>query len=87
MAKIAIGDGTIGSGEVFEELPTVSTFYLHFDNFLTCCFLKLITIETIPQIIGYDIEVFDYFKEQYVDTFTTENYPNMFADTTCANTT
>lgn len=41
MAKIAIGDGTIGSGEVFEELPTVSTFYLHFDNFLTCCFFEV----------------------------------------------
>ncbi|EPQ51722.1 alpha/beta-hydrolase [Gloeophyllum trabeum ATCC 11539] len=46
LAKIAIGDGTIGSGVVFELLPTVTT------------------IETYPQLIGYDPEVYQYFKEQ-----------------------
>ncbi|KZT24766.1 alpha/beta-hydrolase [Neolentinus lepideus HHB14362 ss-1] len=46
LAKIAIGDGTIGSEEVFEMVPTVTT------------------IETYPQLIGYDPEVYQYFKEQ-----------------------
>ncbi|TFK46518.1 alpha/beta-hydrolase [Heliocybe sulcata] len=46
LSKIAIGDGTLGSGEVFELLPTVTT------------------LETYPQLIGYDPEVYQYFKQQ-----------------------
>jgi carboxypeptidase D len=46
LAKIAIGDGTLGSLAVFEQLPT------------------LWTIETYPQLIGYDRDVYLYFKEQ-----------------------
>lgn len=46
LAKIAIGDGTIGSGEAFELLPVVSV------------------LETYPQIIGYDTDVLEYFREQ-----------------------
>ncbi|TFK46525.1 alpha/beta-hydrolase [Heliocybe sulcata] len=46
LAKIAIGDGTLGNSEVFELLPTVTI------------------IETYPQIIGYDPEVYQYFKQQ-----------------------
>lgn len=46
LAKIAIGDGTIGSGLEFEELPVVTV------------------IETYPQLIGYDTQVYEYFKEQ-----------------------
>ncbi|KAI0352156.1 alpha/beta-hydrolase [Trametes cingulata] len=46
IAKFAIGDGTVGSFEVFELLPTVTT------------------IETYPQLIGYDPAVFDFFREQ-----------------------
>ncbi|KAH9855778.1 alpha/beta-hydrolase [Lenzites betulinus] len=46
IARFAIGDGTVGSGQVFELLPTVTT------------------IETYPQLIGYDPAVFEYFREQ-----------------------
>ncbi|CAL1714145.1 unnamed protein product [Somion occarium] len=46
LAKVAIGDGTVGSAQVFEELPTLSV------------------IETYPQLIGYDQDVYNYFKEQ-----------------------
>ncbi|KAF5315989.1 hypothetical protein D9758_018113 [Tetrapyrgos nigripes] len=46
IAKIAIGDGSIGSGQEFELLPAVTV------------------IETYPQIIGYDTEVYKYFKSQ-----------------------
>ncbi|GLB41836.1 putative peptidase S10 family protein [Lyophyllum shimeji] len=46
IAKIAIGDGSITSGQVFELLPALSV------------------IETHPQIIGYDQDVYEYFKAQ-----------------------
>ncbi|KIK61689.1 hypothetical protein GYMLUDRAFT_260725 [Collybiopsis luxurians FD-317 M1] len=46
IVKIAIGDGTVGSGPEFQELPAVTV------------------IETYPQLINYDPEVFKYFKEQ-----------------------
>lgn len=46
ITKIAIGDGSITSGQVFELLPALSV------------------IETYPQIIGYDQEVYKYFKAQ-----------------------
>jgi len=46
LAKIAIGDGTLGSGTEFELLPTLTV------------------IETYPQLIGYDTQVYEYFKEQ-----------------------
>ncbi|KAH8075870.1 alpha/beta-hydrolase [Cristinia sonorae] len=46
LRKIAIGDGTLGSGFVFEQLPTMQV------------------IETYPQLIGYDPEVFNYFQTQ-----------------------
>ena len=51
LARIAIGDGTIASTEVFMLLPVVSV------------------LETYPQIIGYDTDVFEYFREQYAKTF------------------
>lgn len=28
-------------------------------------FLKLTVIETYPQLIGYDTQVYEYFREQY----------------------
>ncbi|GJE98051.1 serine carboxypeptidase-like protein [Phanerochaete sordida] len=46
LAKIVIGDGTIGSLVEYELLPTLSV------------------IETYPQLIGYDPEVYESFKEQ-----------------------
>lgn len=46
LRKIAIGDGTLGSLAVFEQLPTLSV------------------LETYPQIINYDPDVFNYFKDQ-----------------------
>ncbi|KAG5635789.1 hypothetical protein H0H81_010132 [Sphagnurus paluster] len=49
ITKIAIGDGSITSGQVFELLPAVT---------------NLSVIQTYPQIIGYDQEVYKYFKAQ-----------------------
>ncbi|KZW00798.1 alpha/beta-hydrolase [Exidia glandulosa HHB12029] len=46
LAKIAIGDGSIGSVTEFQELPVLSV------------------LETYPQIIGYDQEVFAYFRDK-----------------------
>ncbi|KAJ3890728.1 alpha beta-hydrolase [Lentinula edodes] len=46
IAKIAIGDGSVGSGPEFQDLPAVTV------------------IETYPQLINYDPEVFEYFEEQ-----------------------
>ncbi|KAF9269106.1 alpha/beta-hydrolase [Marasmius fiardii PR-910] len=46
IGKIAIGDGTLTSGQVFNLAPSIKV------------------LETFPQIIGYDIEVYNYFKEQ-----------------------
>lgn len=46
LAKIAIGDGSIASGETFQLLPVLSV------------------LETYPQVIGYDTDVFEYFREQ-----------------------
>ncbi|KAJ7143727.1 Alpha/Beta hydrolase protein [Mycena epipterygia] len=46
LKKISIGDGTLGSTAVFEELPTLTT------------------IETYPQLINFDPEVYKYFKTQ-----------------------
>ncbi|KAK7037692.1 hypothetical protein VNI00_010918, partial [Paramarasmius palmivorus] len=46
LAKIAIGDGAMGSFAGYEEISTVNT------------------LQTFPQIIGFDTEVFQYFQEQ-----------------------
>ncbi|TFK31891.1 alpha/beta-hydrolase [Crucibulum laeve] len=46
IAKIAIGDGTVGSMDISVTTPALSV------------------IETYPQFIGYDQEVYNYFKEQ-----------------------
>ncbi|KAG6374652.1 Alpha/Beta hydrolase protein [Boletus reticuloceps] len=46
LARIAIGDGVLGSIEEFLELPVITV------------------LETYPQIIGYDPQVFEYFQEQ-----------------------
>ena len=65
IAKIAIGDGTIASGVVFELLPAVCSFYsVKLDR--SSGYVQLTVIETYPQLIGYDPDVFNYFKTQYV---------------------
>ncbi|KAK7037693.1 hypothetical protein VNI00_010919 [Paramarasmius palmivorus] len=46
LARIAIGDGSMGSFTGTEEISTVNT------------------LQTFPQIIGFDTEVFQYFQEQ-----------------------
>ncbi|KAK7685691.1 hypothetical protein QCA50_011035 [Cerrena zonata] len=46
LAKFVIGDGTLNTDAVGENLPALSV------------------IETYPQLIGYDPEVYGYFKEQ-----------------------
>ncbi|KAI0718832.1 alpha/beta-hydrolase [Fomitopsis betulina] len=46
LAKIAIGDGTVGSEAVYEHLPVTTV------------------LQTYPQLIGYDPEVFEWFRQQ-----------------------
>ncbi|KAF7313192.1 Alpha/beta-hydrolase [Mycena kentingensis (nom. inval.)] len=46
LAKIAIGDGTMGDSATFLHVPTITT------------------IETYPQLINYDPDVFHYFQTQ-----------------------
>ncbi|KAF7307471.1 Alpha/beta-hydrolase [Mycena indigotica] len=46
LAKIIVGDGTLGDSATFEQVPTITT------------------IETYPQLISYDPEVYEYFKLQ-----------------------
>jgi hypothetical protein len=65
LSKIAIGDGSIASGETFELLPVVS-FYSQDDLLRSVHILKLSVLETYPQVIGYDPDVFEYFSEQFV---------------------
>ncbi|KAL0571646.1 hypothetical protein V5O48_010319 [Marasmius crinis-equi] len=51
LRKIAIGDGAMGSFPGYEEISTPH------EN-------KVNTLETYPQIINFDQEVFQYFREQ-----------------------
>ncbi|KAJ7479822.1 alpha/beta-hydrolase [Mycena latifolia] len=46
LTKIAVGDGTLGSGATFQDVSTMAI------------------IETYPQLISYDPDVFNYFKTQ-----------------------
>ena len=65
LAKVAIGDGTLGSGETSNLLPVVSNDRVSASLSLTS--RKVSVLETYPQIIGYDTGVLDFFKEQYAD--------------------
>lgn len=64
LVKIAIGDGLFGNSWEVEDAPVV------FPATICVVFLadlsKVTLLETYPQIIGYNSEVFNYFKEQYV---------------------
>ena len=63
IGKIAIGDGSITSEQVFEFVPSVS--FSSCDIFTQAQrFLQIKVIETFPQLINYDTEVYKYFKEQ-----------------------
>ena len=65
LTRIAIGDGYIGSGFEFELMPTVRFHvYLHLTQLTSHA--QLTVIETYPQLIGYDQQVYEYFKEQSV---------------------
>ena len=68
LAKIAIGDGTLGSVAEYQELPTVKSACC-VDRFVALSHLPQLTvIQTYPQLIGYDTAVYEYFKEQSVIT-------------------
>ena len=64
LERIAIGDGAIGSFQEFALLPMVSALLL----LMSACwpFPKLSVLETYPQLISYDPDVYNYFKEQCV---------------------
>ncbi|CAK5269877.1 unnamed protein product [Mycena citricolor] len=61
LKKMVVGDGTLGSSGIFENLPTVRlTDYLR----TALISSQLTTIETYPQLIGYDTDVYQFFKTQ-----------------------
>ena len=67
LVKIAIGDGTMGSIAVVEDLPVVNIpniFRHHISSHVNS--YQVTVLETYPQLIGYDQEVFDYFQTQCV---------------------
>lgn len=57
-----MGDATMGNNQVYNEVSTVSNNFpsLSKSNHP----LQIFVLETFPQIIAYDTEVFDWFKEQ-----------------------
>lgn len=65
IAKIAIGDGTYSSEPIFELLPAVCLLYPS-NTFVSDprLNLQLSMLETYPQLIGYDQDVYNYFKAQ-----------------------
>lgn len=70
LAKISIGDGALGSIAVFEILPTVRIKQRPQHHILPLTsFLPQVTlIETYPQFINFDVDVYNYFKTQYVSS-------------------
>ncbi|KAJ7083434.1 Alpha/Beta hydrolase protein [Mycena epipterygia] len=56
LAKMIVGDGTLGSVAAFEMVPTLTT------------------IETYPQLIGYDPDVYNYFKTQYAKSLNADDF-------------
>ncbi|PSR72472.1 hypothetical protein PHLCEN_2v11686 [Hermanssonia centrifuga] len=65
LAKIVIGDGTIGSEVEFEVMPVVCSDILLTKLLKNEPVVSQVTvIETYPQLIGYDTEVYEYFKAQ-----------------------
>src|ERR1700736_1789424 len=68
LAKIAIGNGVLGSKAVFEMVRTVNlpalTHRAQISGFKSDQTFQTSTLETYPQLIGYDHDVYLYFKEQ-----------------------
>lgn len=66
LRKIAIGDGTIAAFEVY-RLTSVVRLVLHVNcGNSSLRFVQTTVLETYPQIINFDPEVFNYFREQCV---------------------
>jgi hypothetical protein len=64
LRKITVGDGSLGSQATVEHLPVVSASIQLLHN--TDENHQLNVIETYPVLIGYDEQVFEYFREQCV---------------------
>jgi len=45
--------------------PSVAFYLLLSAGRLTTAIIQVTTVETYPQMIGYDTEVYEYVKEQY----------------------
>jgi carboxypeptidase D len=63
LAKIAIGNGAMGPPNLFQEAAVVWTLHHVFVS-SAWAILQPKVLETYPQLIGYDPEVFNYFVEQ-----------------------
>jgi hypothetical protein len=64
LAKIALGDPALGSSNEFKIMPTVSMVRNVWSYVLIRSQLQ--TLVTHPAIIGYDVDVYNYFAEQSV---------------------
>ncbi len=62
LRKIAIGNPALGSVATIRDLPVVRI--LSTTNGLAAHTHQVNILETYPAIIGYDQDVFNYFKEQ-----------------------
>ena len=63
LAKIAIGNPAIGN---YGQLEATAVSLIHSRKVKMTDGLQLSIIETYPQLIGYDQDVYNYFKEQFV---------------------
>ena len=66
IGNIAIGDGTLTGAVTWGLAPTVGHLSNWLGMVLSRFLVQLSFIETFPQLIGYDPEVYQYFKEQCV---------------------
>lgn len=64
IANIAIGNGNIGEGAVWNLVPAVRISPSLPVSVYSHSLPQVSFIETFPQMIGYDPQVYKYFKAQ-----------------------
>jgi hypothetical protein len=61
-----MGNAASGSYAAITEVPAVRFLREHIIDELMLSYYQVSVLETYPQIIGFDTDVFDYFRTQYV---------------------
>ena len=64
MRKIAIGNGFIGSYATNREIPVVRLAGVRLCSCNDGPLDQITLLESFPDLIGYDPDVFNYFEEQ-----------------------